>query len=159
MADPRGPGPESGGIDEELPSWRIPAYQPALYMLVVCGAAALNLYGHPSAFIRAMSIIFGVAALCLAVTGLREYLIVRPDGIAVRYVVNETFIPWAEFERAEVVHKVRGADTLRLIRTDRSAVNVPPALLQPSRVTSRALALSQLHGIATRLELCHRNAA
>jgi hypothetical protein len=139
------------GKDDPL-SWRVPPYQPALLMLLVCGAAALNIYGHPSQTVRIVTLALGVLALGMAVAALRMYLEVDDDGVAVRYLLRPAWLPWPEIARIEVVSDVRGADSIRLVRRDGTFVDVPPSLLQPSRPTSKPRALAQLTSICNQIE-------
>jgi hypothetical protein len=133
-------------------SWRVPPYQPALLMLVVCGAAALNIYGHPSETVRILTLALGVLALGLAVAALRMYLQVDDEGVLVRYLLRPSWLPWPEIARVEVVSGVRGADTLRVVRHDGSYVDIPPSLLQPGRPTSKPRAFAQLTSIGNEIE-------
>jgi hypothetical protein len=131
--------------------WRIPAYQPALLMLVLCVAAALNIYGHPSTVARIFTLGFGVLCGGLAVVALRLQLVANDDGISVRQLIGEAWLPWTELANLEVVPEVRGSPTLRLNRTDGTFVDVPPSLLQPGRPTSKQRARGQLDGAARQL--------
>lgn len=133
-------------------SWRVPPYQPALLMLLVCGVAALNIYGHPSQTVRIVTLALGVLALAMAVAALRMYLLVDDEGVLVRYLLRPAWLPWSEIARVEVVSDVRGADSIRLVRHDGSYVDVPPSLLQPSRPTSKPRALAQLTSIGNQIE-------
>jgi hypothetical protein len=137
--------------DEPL-SWRVPPYQPALLMLLVCGVAALNIYGHPSQTVRLLTLALGAIALALAGFALRMYLGVDAEGVVVRYLLRPTWLPWAELARIEVVSDVRGSNTVRLVRHDGSYVDVPPSLLQPSTPTSKPRALARLTSIGNQLE-------
>jgi hypothetical protein len=139
------------GKDDPL-SWRVPPYQPALLMLLVCGAAALNIYGHPSQTVRVVTLALGVLALGMAVAALRMYLRVDDEGVVVRYLLRPAWLPWSEIARVEMVSDVRGADTVRVVRHDGSYVDVPPSLLQPSRPTSKPRALAQLNSICNQIE-------
>lgn len=132
--------------------WRIPPYQAALLLLFVSGAAALNIYGNPSDPVRTVTLAFGAVALGLAVLALRMYLVVDDEGVAVRHVLRQNWIPWSEVARVEVVSDVRGAATVRFIRGDGTYVDVPPSLLQPSRPTSKPRALAQLNAISNQIE-------
>lgn len=132
--------------------WRVPPYQPALLMLVVCGSAALNIYGHPSQTVRVVTLALGVLALGLAAAALRMYLQVDAEGVLVRYLLRPSWLPWSEIARVEVVSGVRGADTLRVVRHDGSYVDVPPSLLQPARPTSKPRAFAQLTSIGNEIE-------
>lgn len=133
-------------------SWRVPPYQPALLMLLVCAVAALNIYGHPSQTVRIVTLAIGVLALGLAVAALRMYLVVDDEGVAVRYLLRAVWLPWDEIGRVEVVSDVRGADSIRLVRRDGTFVDVAPSLLQPSRPTSKPRALAQLTSIGNQIE-------
>jgi hypothetical protein len=145
VADPAQP-------NSERLSWRVPPYQPALLMLIVCAAAALNIYSHPSQSVRFVTLGFGAIALGLAVLALRMYLVVDDDGIAVRYLLRQSWLEWPEIDRIEVVSQVRGADTVRITRLNGTYVEVPPSLLQPSRPTSKPRALAQLNSISNQIE-------
>lgn len=135
-----------------LLSWRVPPYQPALLMLLVCGAAALNIYGHPSQTVRIVTLALGALALGMAVFALRMYLQVDDEGVLVRYLLRPAWLPWPDIARVEVVSNVRGADTVRLVRPDGTYVDVPPSLLQPARPTSKPRAQAQLASIGKELE-------
>jgi hypothetical protein len=137
--------------DEPL-SWRVPPYQPALLMLLVCGAAALNIYGHPSQTVRVLTLALGALALGMAVFALRMYLAVDSDGVVVRYLFRPVWISWSDVARVEVVSGVRGSDTVRVVRYDGSYVDVPPSLLQPATPTSKPRALARLRSIGNQIE-------
>jgi hypothetical protein len=132
--------------------WRVPPYQPALLMLLVCGAAALNIYGQPSETVRALTLVLGALALGLAVLGLRMHLAVDSDGVVVRYLRRPVWLPWPEVARVEVVSDVRGSDTVRFVRHNGSYVDVPPSLLQPSTPMSKPKAAARLNGICNQIE-------
>jgi hypothetical protein len=121
-------------------------------MLLVCAAAALNIYGHPSSNARAVTLAVGALSLGLAVAALRMYMVADDDGIAVRYILRESWLPWSEIDRIEVVSGVRGSNTVRLSRRDGTYVDVPPSLLQPSRPTSKPRALAQLNSVSNQIE-------
>jgi hypothetical protein len=131
--------------------WRIPAYQPALLMLVLCAAAALNIYGHPSTAVRIGTLAFGLLCGALAVAALRLQLTVDDDGVAVRNVLGESWLPWSQLAEFEVVPAVRGSPTVRLNRTDGTFVDVPPSLLQPTKPTGKQRARGQLEHVARQL--------
>lgn len=139
------------GTDETL-SWRVPPYQPALLMLVVCAAAALVIYGHPSDTVCVLALALGAAALVLAVFALRMYLLVDAEGVEVRYLWRPAWLPWSEIARVEVVSGVRGSDTVRMVRHDGTYVDVPPSLLQPAVPTSKPRALARLHSVGNQIE-------
>ena len=138
-------------LDQPL-SWRVPPYQPALLMLVVCAVAAWNIYGHPSETARALTLVLGAAVLAAAVLALRMYLGVDADGVVVRYLRRPVWLPWSQIARVEVVAGVRGSDTVRLVRHDGSYVDVPPSLLHPSAPTSKPRAIARLNGIVKQIE-------
>ena len=69
--------------------WRIPAYQPALLMLVLCAAAALNIYGHPGLAVRIGTLAIGLACGGLAVVALRLQLVATDDGVALRTALSQ----------------------------------------------------------------------
>ena len=146
---------EVGGpvLDTAPPlSWRVPPYQAALLMLVVCAVAAWNIYGHPSQTSRALTLVLGAAVLGAAVLALRMYLGVDSDGVVVRYLRRPVWLAWSEIARVEVVSAVRGSDTVRLVRHDGSYVDVPPSLLQPATPTSKPRARARLNSIAHQIE-------
>ena len=144
-------GGQALDLDQPL-SWRVPPYQPALLMLVVCGVAAWNIYGHPSETARVLTLTLGAAVLAAAVLALRMYLGVDADGVVVRYLRRPVWLPWSQVARVEVASGVRGSDTVRLVRHDGSYVDVPPSLLQPATPTSKPRALARLNGIANQIE-------
>ncbi len=131
--------------------WRIPAYQPALLMLVLCAAAALNIYAHPSATVRIVTLFIGLACGLGAVAALRVQVVADADGVAVRQVISQAWLPWSEVAELEVMSNVRGAPTVRLNRHDGTYVDVPPSLLQPTKPTSKQRALGQLENSVRQL--------
>ncbi|HST48368.1 PH domain-containing protein [Jatrophihabitans sp.] len=146
-------GTDRPALEAEAPlSVRVPPYQPALLMLVVCAAAALVLYGHPSDTVRYLALTAGAVALLLAVFALRMYLIADDEGIEVRYLWKPAWLPWSQVARVEVVSGVRGSDTVRVVRHDGSYVDVPPSLLQPAVPTSKPRALARLHSVGNQIE-------
>ena len=140
-----------GGQDPQL-VWRIPSYQPALLMLVLVGAAALNIYASPSAVVRISTLALGLLCGGLAIAALRLQLVATHDGVAVRQLVGERWVPWSELDQVEVVPNVRGAPTLRLNRLDGSYVDVPPSLLQPTKPTAKRVVMRNLDTVAGQLE-------
>lgn len=151
MAEPKAELPPSSAGTGAL-VWRIPPYQAALLILFVSAAAALNIYGNPSDPVRTVTLAFGAVALALAVLALRMYLVVDDEGVAVRHVLRQHWLPWSEVARVEVVSEVRGAATVRLSRDDGTYVDVPPSLLQPSAPTSKPRALAQLNAISNQID-------
>ncbi len=139
-------------VGSDVLSWRVPPYQAALLILFVSAVAALNIYGSPSAPVRTVTLAFGAVALGLAVVALRMYLVVDDDGIAVRHILRQNWLPWSDIARVDVVSEVRGAATVRLTRADGTCVDVPPSLLQPSKPTSKPRALARLNAISNQIE-------
>ncbi|MGI8666123.1 MAG: PH domain-containing protein [Jatrophihabitans sp.] len=131
--------------------WRIPPYQPAVLMLVLCAAAALNIYGHPSGTVRIVTLVLGLLCGALAVVALRLQLVADDDGVAVRQIIGQAWLPWSELAELEIVPDVRGAPTVRLNRVDGSYVDVPPSLLQPAKPTGKQRALGQLDHVVRQL--------
>jgi general stress protein CsbA len=140
-----------GGQDRQL-VWRIPSYQPAMLMLVLVAAAALNIYAHPSAVVRISTLAVGLVCGGLAVAALRLQMVATDDGVAVRQLAGERWLPWAELDEVEVVPNVRGAPTVRLNRRDGSYVDVPPSLLQPTKPTAKRVVMRNLDTVAGQLE-------
>lgn len=143
---------EPAAANTEPLSWRVSPYQPALLMLLVCGAAALNIYGHPSEAVRTVTLGLGALSFGLAALALRMYLIVSDEGIAVRYLLRESWLGWPEIDRIEVVSDVRGANTVRITRLNGTYVDVPPSLLQPAKPTAKPRALARLGAISNQIE-------
>ncbi len=133
-------------------SWRIPPLQTAVLFLVVTALAAWNIYGHPSGSVRAFTILLAVATLAWAVIGMRTHLFVDDEGVAVRYIGRETWLPWADIDSIDVVSGIRGAYTIRLTRNDGSTVDVPPSLLQPARPVKKPEAVARLKTIVARMK-------
>jgi hypothetical protein len=138
-------------VTEQI-AFRFSPVQTALLVLVACPCAAVNLYAHPSPPFRAITIAIGLAALALAVLTWRMYLVVDDEGVALRRLRAEQWLPWAQIDRAEIVTGVRGSETIRFLRRDGSAVDVPPSLLQPSRPMARPAARRRLQDILRRIE-------
>jgi hypothetical protein len=133
--------------DAEPLVWRFPPYLAATGFLVAAGCAAINLYGHPLAGTRVLTLIVGVVALALAVALLRMAFVVDADGLAVRFLVRATWVPWADV-KAVGLADVRGNETLRIVRLDDTQVDVPPSLLQSVRPMAKNRASARLQGIA-----------
>jgi hypothetical protein len=140
-----------GGQEPQL-VWRIPSYQPAVLMLVLVAAAALNLYAQPSLVVRIPTLAIGLACGGLAIAALRLQLVATDDGVAVRQLLGQQWVPWSELARAEVVPNVRGAPTVRLNRVDGSYVDIPPSLLQPTKPTAKRVVMRNLDTVAGQLE-------
>jgi hypothetical protein len=140
-----------GGQNSQL-VWRIPSYQPAALMLVLVAAAALNIYAHPPAVVRIPTLAVGLLCGGLAIAALRLQLVATEDGIAVRQLFGEQWLPWPELAEIEVVPNVRGAPTVRLNRVDGNYVDIPPSLLQPTKPTAKHVVMRNLDTVAGQLE-------
>jgi hypothetical protein len=139
--------------DAERPlAYRIPPGQIAALIVVAIPFLAVNVYLHPAAPVRLLTLLFGFTALVAAGIGARMYLVVDDEGAAVRYVRAEQWLPWPEVARVEIVSGVRGSDTIRFVRTNGTYVNVPPTLLQPSRPSGRPAARRHLQDIVRQIE-------
>jgi hypothetical protein len=145
MVDP------SGSTDAR--SWRIPPAQTAILFLVVTAAAALNIYARPSGPVRIFTILLALAALAWAIVGMRMYLTVDDDGVGIRYIGRESWLPWSDIAEIEVVGGVRGANTIRFTRADGTHVDVPPSLLQPAKPTKKPVAIARLKMTAAELQV------
>ena len=133
-------------------AFRFSPAQTALLILVACPCAAVNLYTHPSAPLRAITIAIGLSALVLAVVTYRMFLVVDDEGVALRYLRGAQWLPWTQIDRAEIVTGVRGSETIRFVRHGGSYVDVPPSLLQPSRPTAKPAARRRLQDILRQIE-------
>jgi len=138
--------------DADTQVWRIPSYQPALLMLVLVAAAALNIYAHPSATVRIPTLVIGLACGGLSLVALRLQMVATADGLSVRELRTEHWIAWPDLETVEVVNNVRGAPSLRLNLRSGAYVDVPPSLLQPTKPTSKRAVMAQLGVAANELE-------
>ncbi|MEP6598013.1 MAG: PH domain-containing protein [Actinomycetota bacterium] len=143
MAQPTRPG-------REPLVWRIPPWQPAALFLVASGCAAWNIYGHPSAIARLMTITAGVLALVAGVLAVRMYLVVDDEGIGVRRLWSERSIDWSDVADIDVIRSRTGM-RLRIIRHDAEPVDVPESLLLPSRPTKTPQTVAHLGIIARQI--------
>jgi hypothetical protein len=134
-------------------SWRIPPGQTAILFLVVAACAALNIYWRPSGPVRVFTILLALAALAWAIVGMRMYLSVDDEGVAVRFAGRESWLPWPDISDIDVVAGVRGAHTIRFTRMDGTHVDVPPSLLQPAKPTKKPVAIARLKAVAAELQL------
>ncbi|HEV7964114.1 MAG TPA: PH domain-containing protein [Actinoplanes sp.] len=133
-------------------SWRVSPVQTALLILLACPCAAVNIYAHPSAPVRAVTLIVGAAALVTAFASMRMYLVVDDEGVALRYLTRAQWLPWSEIDRVEIVAGVRGSETIRFVRLDGTFADAPPSLLQPAKPTGRPAARRMLQDILHRIE-------
>ncbi len=138
----------TAGEEQRSQSWRVPPALPAATLLVVSGAAALNIYGHPTPPARYFTIVLAVVCLAAAVSWLRMFLFADGEGVGVRHLRSEVWTPWRDIDRVEVVSGVRGASTVRITRRNGTFVDVPPSLLQPALPTSKPKSRARLDGIA-----------
>lgn len=128
--------------------WRVPAWQPALLLLLVCGALALNLYGSPSSVVRVVTLALGAAALVAAVGGLRMYMVVDRYGIGFRGLLRTHNFDWSDVSEITVTHGKISGPTLRISRRDRTYADVAPTLILPTKPTGTAKTFANLGTIA-----------
>lgn len=145
MADPSPP------VQQPL-SWRVSPIATALLILLAVPCAAVNLYGHPSSTLRIVTLMVGVLALGTAFASYRMFMLVDDEGVGLRHLGREQWLPWAEIERAEIVAGVRGSETIRFVRHDGTYADAPPSLLQPVRPTGRPAARRMLQDTLRRIE-------
>jgi hypothetical protein len=139
-------------------TYRIGAGQTAALILVAVACLVPVLYFHTSSAARVVLVLIALAALALAFVSRWMYLVVDDEGVAVRYLGRESWLPWPEVGRIEIVSGVRGSDTIRFFRTDGSSVDTPPSLLQPSRPTGKPAARKRLEETLRRIESCRTGA-
>lgn len=130
--------------------WRYSPVAAAVGFLIASACAAGNLYGQPSGQVRVATIIVGFVALAVAVAVLRMALVVDDEGIAVRFLGRARWVPWSDVKQVGLAD-VRGNETVRIVRTDDTQVDVPPSLLQPVRPTSKLKASARLRGIVRQI--------
>lgn len=131
---------------------RIHPAQPAALLLIMSALAYLVLYRHPNTGLRIFSLLLIAALLPMVVTSLRMYLVADSEGIAVRFVRDEVWIPWSDIARIDIASRVRGSSTVRILRRDGTYADVPPSLLQPLKPTSVPKAMAQLRYVINDLE-------
>lgn len=131
---------------------RVPPGVAALLILLACPCLAVNLYAHPSATVRVVTLVLAAAFLGTAYAVVRFYLVVDDEGAGVRDLVRTHWLPWPEIERVEVAARVRGSETIRFVRHDGSHVDVPPSLLQPVKPTGRPAARRMLQDLRRQIE-------
>lgn len=134
--------------------WRFPPWQPAALFLVTAVIAAWNLYGHPSPGARVTTLAVGAVALLLAVALVRMVAVVDHDGIAVRFLLRVQWVAWSEV-KAIGLADVRGNETVRIVRTDDTQVDMPPSLLQPARPMSKPKANARLRFVVSQISNCN----
>jgi Bacterial PH domain len=144
--------------DDERQVWRIPPALPALTLLVVSAMAAINIYGRPTTPVRVFTVGLGLVCLLTAIAWLRMYLVVDHEGIALRHLTAESWLPWSDIARVEVVSAakvfagVSSSNTIRIVRHDASYVDVPPSLTQPAKPTGKRKAAALLDQVAREIE-------
>ncbi len=124
--------------------WRVPAWQPTVMMLFVCGVVALNLYLSPNTLVRIVTIGLGALAFIAAIEGLRMYLVADQYGIGFRGLLRTHNIDWSDVQSITVRRRGFNGPTLRITRADGSYADVPPSLMLPTKPTGTAKALAQL---------------
>jgi hypothetical protein len=133
-------------------NYRIGPGQTAALILVAVACFVPALYFHPSSAARGVLIAIALGALALAAITRWMYLVVDDEGVAVRYLGREQWLPWPEIKQVEVVAGVRGSDTIRFSRVDGTSVDAPPSLLQPSRPMGKPAARRRLEEIQRQIE-------
>jgi len=124
--------------------WRVPAWQPTVLMLFVCGVVALNLYLSPNTLVRIVTIGLGALAFVAAIEGLRMYLVADQYGIGFRGLLRTHNIDWSDIQSISVRRRGFNGPTLRITRTDGSYADVPPSLMLPTKPTGTVKTLAQL---------------
>jgi hypothetical protein len=132
--------------------YRIGPGQTAALILVAVACFVPALYFHPSSAVRVVLIVVALGALALAAVTRWMFVEVDDEGVAVRYLGREQWLPWPEITEIEVVAGVRGSDTIRFSRADGTWVDAPPSLLQPSRPTGKPAARRRLEEIRRQIE-------
>jgi len=132
--------------------YRIGPGQTAALIVVAVACFVPALYFHPSSAVRTVLVVIALAALTLAALTRWMYLVVDDEGVAVRYLGREQWLPWPDIRRIEVVAGVRGSDTIRFVRGDGTSVDAPPSLLQPSRPMGKPAARRRLDEILRQIE-------
>jgi hypothetical protein len=132
--------------------YRIGPGQTAALILVAVACFVPALYFHPSSAVRGVLIVIALGALALAAVTRWMYVVVDDEGVAVRYLGREQWLPWPEIRRVEVVAGVRGSDTIRFSRADGTSVDAPPSLLQPSKPMGKPAARRRLEEILRQIE-------
>jgi hypothetical protein len=132
-------------IDPSAPLvWRVPAWQPSVMMLFVCGVVALNLYLSPNTLVRILTIGLGAVAFVSAIEGLRMYLVADRDGVGFRGLLRTHNVDWPDIQSISVRRSGFNGPTLRITRADGSYADVPPSLMLPTKPTGTAKTLAQL---------------
>jgi PH (Pleckstrin Homology) domain-containing protein len=80
------------------------------------------------------------------------FLVVDDDGVRMRYLTREHWLPWREIHGVELITGVRGSDTIRFNCREGGYFDVPPSLLQPSKPTGRLVARRMLLGTLAQIE-------
>jgi len=124
--------------------WRVPAWQPTVLMLFVCGVVALNLYLSPNTLVRIVTIGLGALAFVAAIEGLRMYLVADQYGIGFRGLLRTHNIDWSDIQSISDRRSGFNGPTLRITRTDGSYADVPPSLMLPTKPTGTVKTLAQL---------------
>jgi hypothetical protein len=133
-------------------AYRIGPGQTSTLILVASLCLIPAVYFRLSSAATGVLIAIAVGALVLAVVTRWMYLVVDDEGVAVRYLGREQWLPWPEIAEVRLVSGVRGSDTIRFVRPDGTAVDAPPSLLQPSRPTAKPAARSRLEEIVRQIE-------
>jgi hypothetical protein len=116
--------------------WRVPPWQPALLNVVAAVLLLILFYRTPSAAVT-VGLAAGVAiALTGSVLAMRFVVIAGEEGVVVRRVISRRVLSWSEIVDIESVAVSGVTMTVRLTCTDKSVVDVPPTLVQPTLPTN-----------------------
>lgn len=116
--------------------WRVPPWQPALLNVVAAVLLVVLFYRTPSA-----AVTVGLAAgVAIALTGsalaTRFLVVADEDGVTVRRVLSRRVLSWPDVLGIEAVTLSGVTMTVRLTCVDKSFVDVPPTLVQPTLPTN-----------------------
>ncbi len=131
--------------------WRVPPWQSAILFLITAACAAANIYVHPSALVRVVTIAAGVATVVMGVLATRVYFVVDDDGVGVRRLLRERSLDWADIESVSVVERGFDVLTLRVTCHDGTYLDVPQSLVMPTKPTGKARVRAQLGDIARQI--------
>lgn len=128
--------------------WRVPSWQPAVLMLLVCAALAVNLYASPSTIVRFITLALGALCLVMAIGSLRMFMVVDQQGIGFRGLLRSHSFDWPDVSQVTVRPSGYNGPTIRITRSDGTYADVPPTLMLPSKPTGTGKTLANLGDIA-----------
>lgn len=136
----------------ELPVvWRVPPWQPAALNVVAAVLLAVLLYASPSAAAVVGLGVGALAAVTGAVLAMRYLLVADEEGVVVRRALSTHAIPWTHLASVEAIVTRGVTMTVRLTATDKTIVDVPPTLVQPTLPTNVRKAHAMVHARALQL--------